>query len=167
MKVLALALLFSVQAYAATTTKSVYTDSVADCVVVSQNTKQAPIDFSETECKSFGGYRLGVSGGDLRYHPVLSYGGSAIELETPGAFHDVGSQKIEWVYKHTIDKEGSGSVKWVGLIYRLSVAKQDGQSNDSILYAVRLDGAKSCLIGDTDDNVKARELVANSTPGCK
>ncbi len=167
MKVLALALFASAQAFAATSVKSVYTDTVADCIVVSSATNQAPIDFSESECKAFGGYRLGIAGGDLRYHPELSYGGSSIDLATPGAFHDVASQKIEWVYKHTIDNEGSGSVKFVGLIYRLSVQKEDGQGNDSILYAVRLDGAKSCLIGSTDDNVKARELVAKSTPGCK
>lgn len=147
--------------------KSVYTDLNTDCVEISAATEEAPIDFYEAECKAFGGYRLLIEGGDLRYGPMLSFGETTVDLNRPGSFHDVGSTKIEWVYQHQIDSEGAGRIEWKGLIYRLSVSSIEGDREDSILYSVRLDGHKSCLIGTSNSNEKARELVYNSRAHCK
>lgn len=147
--------------------KSLYTDLSKDCVQISSSTDQAPIDFYEGECKAFGGYRLTIEGGDLRYHPSLSFGDKKIDIQTPGSFHDMPSNKIEWVYKHSVDKEGSGKLQWVGLIYRLSQATEDGEKDIQVLYVVRLDGVKSCLVGTTQSNTHAREMAYNSKPGCK
>lgn len=153
---------------AQTTRNSLYTDLKNDCVTVSSATDQAPIDFYEAECKAFGGFRLTITGGDLRYHPELYFGNTKIEIETPMSFHDTASTKIEWVYNHTIDNEGAGKLEWKGLIYRLNqVDSENPEKNTDVLYVVRLDGAKSCLVGTTQSNVKAREMVSNSKPGCK
>lgn len=166
-KVLAILALISSSAFAGTAWKSVYTNLDNDCVTVSQSNQNAVIDFQELECKSFGGYRLGVEGGDLRYKPTLKYGPTTIQMDSVGAFSDTGSKNIEWVYLHETARDGAGKVQWKGLIYRLSI--QDGQSGQSRteLFAVRLDGSKSCLVGSTTDNLKARQLVYNSRPGCK
>ncbi|WP_413287717.1 hypothetical protein [Bdellovibrio sp. HCB337] len=147
--------------------KSVYTDLSKDCIEISSATDKAPIDFYEADCKSFGGYRLKIEGGDLRYHPSLSFGNKEIEIAIPMSFHDTGSTKIEWVYQLEQNEEGLGKLVWKGLIFRLNHATPDGESDISNLYAVRLDGDKSCLIGTTQDNIKARDLVYNSKPGCK
>lgn len=146
---------------------STYTNISTDCVVVSKSNQHAEIDFEESECKSFGGYRLSIAGGDLRYGPKLQYGPKEIDLGGPHPFHDPGSQNIEWVYSRTSQKDGAGKIQWRGLIFRLSL--QDGETGKSRseLFAVRLDGSNSCLIGSTTDNVKARQLVYNSRPNCK
>ena len=146
--------------------KSVYTDITKDCVTIQASNDKSEIDFLETECKSFGGYTLKISGGDLRYGPELSFAGQEIDLQRPGGFHDTASANIEWMYQLTSNEDGTGSIKWKGLIYRLSVSDENG-TNSSVLYSVRLDGAKSCLIGKSKDNAVARQLVLASKPNCK
>lgn len=157
--------LVSLNAFAQT--GSVYTDLDKDCVVVSAATDQSPIDFYTAECKAFGGYRLTIEGGDLRYHPTLSFGDKQIDIPTPMGFHDVASKKIEWVYNRNVNKDGVGTLEWKALIYRLSQATEDGEKDTQMLYVVRLDGAQTCLVGTTQSNTKAREMAANSKPGCK
>jgi hypothetical protein len=157
--------LLSVSAFAET--KSVYTDMKTDCIVVSSATDKAPIDFFESECKSYGGYSLKENGGDLRYGPELSFNGTQIDLQRPGHFHNLGSEKIEWVYDLARDEEGSGKLNFKALIYRLSVANEDPDLKDSsVLYVVRLDKQKSCIIGTAKTNEAARELANNKTAKC-
>lgn len=146
--------------------KSVYTDITKECVTIQASNDKSDIDFLETECKSFGGFTLKISGGDLRYGPELSFAGKEIELERPMGFHDTGSTKIEWMYQLTSDEDGTGSIKWTGLIYRLVVSDENG-TDSSVLYSVRLDGEKSCLIGKSKDNAVARQLVLGSKADCK
>jgi hypothetical protein len=146
---------------------SVYTDLTKDCVTISRATNKAEIDFADQECKAFGGYQLNIAGGDVRYAPKLKYHGENINLHNPGAFHDMGSNKVEWIYFSTMDEAGQGSLKWVGWIYRLSVSRPNGTESDSILYAVRLDGENSCALGTAQTNEQARRLVYNSKPNCQ
>ncbi len=146
---------------------SVYTDMKNECVVVSTATDQAPIDFYHAECKAFGGYRLTLTGGDLRYHPALYFGSTELNIPTPPSFHEPASDKVEWVYEHTIDQEGFGQLVWKALIYRLNVVDENNpEQNIEKLFVVRLDGEKSCLLGTAQTNEKAREL-AYSTRSCK
>ena len=146
--------------------KSVYTDTAKDCVVVSASTERAPIDFSSSECKSFGGYRLLLDGGDLRYGPSLSFGGESLEIGRPGAFHDPSGTKWEWMYRHEIDEEGSGTVEWKGFIYRLSVSNEEGTGSTNQLHVVRLDGAKTCHLGVAKTNEQARAMVKDASARC-
>lgn len=150
-----------------TTVGSVYTDLSKDCVVVAAANEQAPIDFYTAECKAFGGFQLTITGGDLRYHPELSFGGAAIVLDNPYTFHDMASNKVEWMYRKTTSADGSGSLQWIGFIYRLSEAKEDGSADQQVLRVVRLDGAKTCSIGSVATNEQARALVLNAKAACK
>lgn len=161
--------LASVAAFAdsKTETKSVYTDLKTDCIVTSSATDLAPIDFFESECKAFGGFVLKENGGDLRYGPELSFSGKEIDLQRPGRFHNMGSQKIEWVYDVTRDEEGSGELKFKALIFRLSVADEDPDKKDkSVLYVVRLNSEKSCVIGTVSTNEQARALANDAAAKC-
>jgi hypothetical protein len=162
------ALLSSVSALAADQVKwgSAYTNLKKECVEFASATEKSPIDFYGADCKSFGGYRLQWSGGDIRYAPVLSFNGADLEMGRPGAFHDLGSDNVEWMYKTAQNEEGIGEIEWKGFIYRLSVANEDGMSNKSILYAVRLDGANSCFLGNPKNNEEARALVKNASAPC-
>ncbi|HPI39241.1 MAG TPA: hypothetical protein PLJ21_00450 [Pseudobdellovibrionaceae bacterium] len=152
------------------TTVSTYTDLSTDCILVSESTDLAPIDFSTKECKAFGGYTLRESGGDLRYGPELSFQGTAINLQRPSAFHSMGSQKIEWVYDLEKNKEGFGEIHFKALIYRLSVANIDSNGENtkdkSVLFVVRLAGEKSCLIGRVLTNKDARDLANSLKSPC-
>ena len=148
--------------------KSIYTSIAADCIEVSSSNQNAPIDFYEAQCKAFGGYGLKIEGGDLRYHPTLTYAGVELEIGGSYAFHDVASDKIEWLYQREVDREGLGKVKWQGLIYRLNIASQDGIGKDkSVLFAVRLNQEKSCLLGTAATNQEARNLVYDLSAPCK
>ena len=93
----ALAFAFGLNAYAAN--DSVYT-SVAqkDCnVTESSEFKRNPeIDFLTMFCDGKGGYRVKISGGDLRYPLFLISGGRTITLTEISAFHELGSDRIEW-----------------------------------------------------------------------
>jgi hypothetical protein len=165
--ILLAALLLSPSAFAAQVEwKSVYTDLKKDCVVVSSANDQAEIDFFEAECKSFGGYRLMHSGGDIRYAPVLSFNGVELEIGRPFSFHDTASDKVEWIYRHTTESDGGGQIEWKGFVYRLSVASAEGISDQNVLFAVRLDGENSCLLGKPKTNAEARALVQNLNAPC-
>lgn len=153
--------------FAQTKTSSVYTDLKKDCIVVSDATDAAPIDFYTSECKAFGGFTLKESGGDLRYGPELSFEGQEINLQRPPNFHQMGSQKIEWVYDLIRGEEGDGTLKFKALIYRLSIADVEPDRPDqSVLYVIRLNGKKSCLIGTSKTNEGARQLANNKSAPC-
>lgn len=161
-------ILSSVPAFAADTVKwgSVYTNLKKECVEFASATEKAPIDFYSADCKSFGGYRLQWSGGDIRYAPTLSFNGQDLDMGRPGAFHDLGSDNVEWMYKTIRNEEGIGEIEWKGFVYRLSVANENGDGNKDILYAVRLDGANSCFLGSPKNNEEARALVKNAAAPC-
>jgi hypothetical protein len=159
-------LLVSLTALSKTTeTKSAYTDLKADCIVVSSSTDKAQIDFYTAECKAYGGYALRITGGDLRYGPELAFNGVQLDLARPFGFHDLGSDKIEWVYDLARDEEGNGEIHFKALIYRLNVADQDGHDK-SFLYVVRLNGEQSCVIGSVTNNEGARDLANDISAKC-
>ena len=154
-------------ALAKTVTASVYTEISKDCIMVSQATEEAPIDFYTRECKAFGGYKLFESGGDLRYGPELSFEGKTIDVQSPESFHQMASDKIEWVYDLTQDKEGSGEIKYKALIFRLGIDSNPLKTKDATaLFVIKLDGAKSCVIGRVATNAEARALANNTAAKC-
>jgi hypothetical protein len=147
---------------------SVFTSVAAkECVEISKSNSNAEIDMSEAECVSYGGYRLRIGGGDLRYHPDLQFGGAPIELSLPGSFHDMGGEKVEWLYSATRAGDGSGALDWRALIFRLNVDDTDTGKSRSVLYVVRLNGAQSCLIGSASSNDAARALAHNLNAPCQ
>jgi hypothetical protein len=138
-----------------------------DCIEIAKTAENAEGDFYEAECASYGGYRLRIVGGDLRVHPDLQFGGEPIRLNLPGSFHDMGSGKVEWLYSATREADGSGSLEWRGLIFRLKVSNPEGGSDRSVLYVVRLNGARSCVLGTASENDEARALAQNPDAPCQ
>jgi hypothetical protein len=148
---------------------SVFTDFNKDCIVVSEATDLAPIDFYEAECKAYGGYSLQEDGGDLRYGPRLSYAGKEIDLQRPFAFHSMASSKVEWVYELKRNSEGEGKIQFKALIYELVTDDEwQGRSFEGklLVYVVRLQGAKSCVTGVTSSREAARKIAHKSNAKC-
>lgn len=159
---------FSVSAFAKIENKSVYTSvDPQDCITIESSEFQTDpeIDYYTAECAGFGGYKAIVSGGDIRYNLSLNFEGQDITLARPPSFHDLGSKMIEWRYEQDPNK----SVKLTSLIYRLTVTDGADGTNSDVLYVVRLNGAKSCLIGAVssgDLNERAREIADDASAQC-
>ena len=149
------------------TWNSIYTDSDVDCVNVSLANGKAEIDFMKLECKAFGGYRLYIIGADLRYSASLDFNGKPAFDLSEARFHEMGSTKLEWIYLRDGKENGDGKIEWKGFIFRLKVAVDHGSKNDEeILYAVRLNGTKSCLLGKVNSNEAARALIYDQRAAC-
>lgn len=164
-------LLFSTYAFAEI--GSSYTDiETSKCVVISSSELDGEegVDYLTAECPSFGGYRLMVSGGDIRYSLDLSYEGVEIPMVKLSSFHDLPSAKVEWRYVRS-NVEWTPVVTYTALIYRLNrqVDPQTDENKD-MLIVVRLNKDKSCVVGvvdqQTDMNVKARRIADDIDAKC-
>lgn len=149
------------------TWESVYIDINDNCATIALANEKAEIDFAKRECASFGGYRMFILGADLRYSPSLEYKGKPVFDLSEFRFHDMGANKVEWVYLRDSEADGNGQIAWKGFIFRLSVASDSGEKDDSILYVLRLDGAKTCLLGKVKTNEEAHKLVQNLNARCQ
>lgn len=152
---------------------SVYTSvAYADCKVIKDsNLEPEPeIDYYTGHCAGKAGYTVVVSGGDIRYSISLIYQNNEINLTNIGAFHDVGSSKVEW--RGPVGK--NGKIKsYNSLIYRLNIThynEDDTMTNDDEMFVVRLNGAKSCLIGrvplSQNMNEQARAIADDLSKPC-
>lgn len=152
---------------------SVYTSvAVKDCLTIesSELEEQAEIDYYYGQCPGLDGYQVYVQGGDIRYNLQMAYNGVAIRLPQLAAFHDLGSDKIEWRYKRT-----SKGVILKALIYRLSYQDYNVETEEffetSKLYVVKLDGPTSCLAGEVAAsntmNLEARNIADDEDLTCK
>ncbi len=64
------------------------------------------------------------------------------------------------------ESDGGGQIGWKDFVYRISVASAEGISDQNFLFAVRLDGENSCLLGKLKTNAEARALVQNFKAPC-
>ncbi|MEM7646350.1 MAG: hypothetical protein AAF203_05530 [Pseudomonadota bacterium] len=167
-------LMFAIQGLAHPELESKYTSvKPADCFAAnsSELELEPEIDFYEGTCPAFGGYVVEISGGDIRYSLSLHYGKKKIDLPRPGAFHDMGSDVIEWRFNRH-NSNGHGPFHPNALIYRLNVADDltEGPKNIDRLIVVRLNKEKSCVIGDLskvkDMNKKARAIADDFSSPC-
>ncbi len=147
--ILSLITFATLNSFAANT--SVYTSvKVEDCKTIEDSSKDpnAEIDFYTGHCKGLAGYTAVVSGGDIRYSLSLIYKNQEVTLTRIGAFHDMGSDKIEW--RGLANSKGQ-LVKAQSLIYRLSISRHQDDlgdvKNDQNLFVVRLNGLNSCVVG--------------------
>lgn len=157
--------------------QSVYTNiDYKSCVTVdsSELHSEPEIDFYTGECPALGGYRVTISGGDIRYSLKLNYNGVEIPTVRPGGFHDLPSSKIEWRYER-VGSWGNYGVNYKALIYRLNatVDYDDSTGNpisEDMLVVVRLKREKSCVVGivkqQADMNKKARKIADNMNASC-
>ena len=116
------------------------------------------IDFLTQECAGLGGYQVMVEGGDLRYPMHLVYNGLKITLSNVGAFHQLGSDKIEWLYARA-----NGQVNYKALIHRINYADPSGAKDLTMLIVTKLAGEKTCPVAivtaSADMNQKARAIA--------
>lgn len=138
-----------------------------DCITMqfSETDPEAEIDFYSAECPGFGGYRVYVSGSDLRYKVWLEYENTELRLSDIVSFHDLGSFKLEWFYQKTVE----GQIQYRALIHRLNVMHPTGvddAANESLLIVTRLNGKKTCTVGivkpSAQQNAQARDIAARA-----
>lgn len=145
--------------------QSVYTSiQKKDCRVVydSETDPNAEIDRLDMNCSGVGGYKLKVSGADLRYSVSLISGRKVIRLSQYMGFHDIGSNQVEWIKQN-------GRV--TALIHRI-VATVDVEQSSSFLLVSKLNGANSCTVAEIapeagkNQNAEARAIAlrAQSLP---
>ncbi|MBC7743274.1 MAG: hypothetical protein H7061_13840 [Bdellovibrionaceae bacterium] len=141
---------------------SAYT-SVADkdCVLISGSAleKNPEIDYATVECPGLGGYQVMISGSDLRYPLQLTYQGKEITLSQMLSFHEVASDKIEWLYSRQ-----DHVITYHALIHRLSV--QVDEKSTEVLVVSKLKGADSCtvaLVKGNSANQRARVIAEKAS----
>ncbi|MCO5113348.1 MAG: hypothetical protein M9899_04140 [Bdellovibrionaceae bacterium] len=175
--VLVMALGFTGAAWAQTGPQSVYTSlNIQDCLTVESvmllPEEEREIDYYTGVCPSYGGYTVGVSGGDLRYSLFLSYNGTEISLPSYYQFHETGNL-AEWRYALKSTGFHSNELQLKALIYRIYYSDYDTNGNEvnkSNLIVVRLNKEKSCVIGivpqQKDMNLAARKIADNPKARC-
>ena len=144
--------------------RSVYT-SLEKCDVIesSEQEADAEIDYFTAECPGREGFRIFHVGGDSRSWIVIKSGEeTVIDLyndvmrNQPGAFPFVSGKAAEWRYK---------GESLIALIFRIAGSDLETDKLKSELMVVRLGGKKSCVIGTSTSNEKARE-IADSSKAC-
>ena len=141
--------------------RSVYT-SLKECRIIesSEQEADAEIDYFSMECPGREGYRIFHDGEDARSWLVIKRGeATVIDLyddvmrNEPGAFPFVSGEVAEWRYK---------GESLIALIFRIAGSDLETDKLKSELMVVRLDGKKSCVIGTSTSNEKAREIADNN-----
>jgi hypothetical protein len=149
--------------------KMVYsTVSLNNCATIQDSEEY---DSFKKECPSFGDYKIYIEGGDARYDLKLSYKGKTISTPELESFHGPGSRVIEWRYTNNNE---TGEISYDSLMFRIEHATGEDYVNDSILYAVRLNGGDSCVVGafkesehsKGSENVLARKILDDKSSEC-
>jgi len=141
--------------------RSVYTTlEKCDVIESSELEGDAEIDYFTAECPGREGYRVFHVGGDSRSWIVIKSGEeTVIDLyndvmrNEPGAFPFVSGKVAEWRY------QGDALI---ALIFRVAGSDLETDKLKSELMVVRLGGKKSCVIGISTSNEKAREIADNN-----
>lgn len=137
---------------------SVYTSvKVDDCITLDSADFDDPveIDYYTGVCRGYGPYTVMISGGDLRYGLSLLYRGKEIAgLTKTSAFHDMGSDVVEW-------RVEQGQPK--ALIFRISAAEdfsENGMPEDvDLLHVVKLDELNSCTVAVLKKQANLNQLA--------
>lgn len=170
MKNLILVSLFMFAAQAHAKLESTYTSIRTNCLMHDSASMRAEpeIDFLVEECQGLGGYQVMIIGSDLRYPLSLVYNDKKIELTQIPGFHDIGSDKIEWLYERVTQKDSIlKTVNYKALIHRMNYEMYNEKTLDmeqtSALIVTKLDKDKTCPVGiikkSARMNEEARELA--------
>lgn len=130
-----------------------------DCVTYQESDDSSEIDFYTGECAGLGGYQVIVSGGDIRYDLSLKKDGQEIKLSNYSGFHDLGSDKIEWLYERSTEN----AVIYKALIHKLSINIYDEstgeQKDEEVLLVSKLNGTNSCTVAEVKKSPRMNELA--------
>ena len=151
--------LFALTAFAA---ESTYTSvKTEDCITIDSSDFDEffEIDYYTGLCKGQGPYTVQIAGGDLRYSLSLLYRGNEItDLTKTYAFHDMGSDVVEWRSK--VNADGSETLQ--ALIFRISAYEE---ANVDLLHVAKLAGKETCTVAvlrnEKKSNLKARAIADN------
>lgn len=133
----------------------------ADCITIDSSNidPNAEVDFYRGECPGFGGYRVTVEGGDVRYSLNLSYRGVKIPTVKLGPFHDMHGSSVTWRYKRHVGPN-ENTIEYKALIYALEYADAEGNMDNVLHVVVALRGNKSCVTAKIKDSPGAIEAIA-------
>ena len=161
-----------------TSTYTPLTESGCHLVKLSNWDADAPIDYFTQECPAYGGYRIILTGGDLRsWIQVIRHTPNGPEVnefyqtvwQQVGQFPYVSGTVLEWRYKwpemtsHINDRVP----ELIGLVYRVDGSDPEGLRDISKLVVLRLEAeATPCLLGIVDGNEEARALLDTPTTAC-
>jgi hypothetical protein len=135
--------LFSLQAKAALEVTQTSLDRKS-CIIYDEAAMHATpeIDFLTQECPGLGGYQVMISGADARYPLSLVYNGKQIQLTRIQSFHDVVSNKVDWLFARTKD----GEVIYKALIHQMLLNTDDHKMIQARIVT-KLDKEKTCSVG--------------------
>lgn len=146
-------------------------DNKKTCKAITPKTN-IPEDSFESNCQGLGGYKINISGMDLRSMLTLKYGKTLVAYNTlpPSGF----GEKVEWRY-HLVN----GKKQYHGLIHRFYTQKYDEKKaewlpqdqDEQSLVVMKLAKEKSCIVGiipaSKTMNEQARKLSDNLNAPCK
>lgn len=156
--ILAIMILFAFGSFAG---ESVYTSvKTEDCITLNSSDfdEEFGIDYYDGICRGQGPYTVKIFGGDIRYSLGLLYRGQEIfNLTKTTAFHDLGSNRVEWRYQ--IGTDGKKDLK--ALIFRINAFEVDTEVE--MLHVVKIDKLKTCTVtvlrNQKNMNQKARKIA--------
>ena len=165
-----------------TSTYTPLTESDCHFLKLSSWDADAPIDYFTQECPAYGGYRIILTGGDLRsWLQLIRQTPTGPEInefyqdvwQNLGQFPYVSGSVLEWRYSwpETTTHINDRVPELVGLIYRVSGSDPEDLSDRSRLVVVRLMAgnlreSRPCLLGVVNGNEEARALLDTPSTPC-
>ena len=117
----------------------------------------------EALCSGFGGYKLEFLGGDDRSWINIRFGGESVDLYSAtmeaggGTFPNKANDVVEWR-----GIESHGKFVPYAIIYRLEAGNDETRKTHTRLVVIKLDGARSAVIGHTEganEEAEARAMA--------
>jgi hypothetical protein len=117
----------------------------------------------EALCPGFGGYKLEFLGGDDRSWINIRFGGESVDLYSAtmeaggGTFPNKANDVVEWR-----GIESHGKFVPYAIIYRLEAGNDETRKTHTHLVVIKLDGARSAVIGHTEganEEAEARAMA--------
>jgi len=126
-------------------------------------------DSFKQRCPGRDGYTVYEEGGDNRSWLVLEKGKQRIELQgiatEDAVFPVLWGGKLDWRYQVK-----NGQKQLVALIFRMggydhkSYEAGNYEKKTTMLYVLRFDGSRHCILGKSPSNEEARKLADNGAP---
>ena len=123
-----------------------------------------PYEYQELECPGLGGYQVFYSGKDQKYLIGLKYNGQVINFEAPSTLHEIAQKNIEWRVEQNLNE----TAEFKALLFQVNMIDENSEAlkKTEVIYVVRLNGEKSCLLSKSPDWKSATEIADNPKSKC-